>query len=147
MKVLILYGSTTGNTEMVAEQIQDIMADHDVELMDVAEASADVFNDYDNIIAASSTWDDGLLQQDFRDFAKNLREAKPDLSSKKVAIVGLGDSNYPDFCEAAPLLEKLFSELGATQVGNSLKIDGFPDEEENEQKVEDWAETISQKMN
>lgn len=146
MKILILYGSTTGNAEMVAEQIQDNLADHETDLMDVAEASVDVLNDYEAIVAGSSTWDDGLLQQDFRDFAEDLKEASPDMSDKKVTVFGLGDSNYPDFCEAANLLEELFSKFGSTKVGETLKIDGFPDEEENEQKIDDWSEAVAKKL-
>ncbi|MBD3250309.1 MAG: flavodoxin [Candidatus Pacebacteria bacterium] len=146
MKVLILYGSTTGNTEMVAEQIQDNLADLNPDLMDAAEASIEDLDGYDVILAGASTWDDGLLQQDFRDFAQTLQQADPDLSQKKVAIFSLGDTNYPDFCESANILEALFNKLGAQKVGSTLRIDGFPDEAENEDKVDAWSDEIAKEI-
>ncbi len=142
-KILIVYGSTTGNTEMVAEEIMDSLKDHEVSLQDVADTSPEDLTEYDVLVLGSSTWDDGLLQQDFRDFVEGL---EADLAGKKLAIFGLGDSNYPDFCEAADILEGTFTKLGGKTIVTTLKIDGFPDEEENEQKIEAWSKELSQKI-
>ncbi len=139
-KVLIVYGSTTGNTEMVAEELSDNLGDHEVEVQDVAETSPEDLTAYDLLVLGSSTWDDGLLQPDFREFVEDL---DVDLSGKKVAIFGLGDSNYPDFCEAANILEEKVSAMKGELAVDTLRIDGFPDEPENETKVEAWAAELS----
>ena len=81
-KLLIIYGSTTGNTEMVAEQVADQLDAHNPVLQDIADTQPKDLSNYDAIIMGSSTWDDGLLQTDFRDFAENLNV---DLSGKKIA--------------------------------------------------------------
>ncbi len=142
-KMLIVYGSTTGNTEMVAEQIMENLEEHSPTLQDVADTSPADFEDYDVIIMGSSTWDDGLLQADFRDFVE---EIDADLSGKKIAVFGLGDSSYPAFCEAAGLLEEVIGKLNGELMIESLKVDGFPDEEENEEKIKVWTENIKKKL-
>jgi len=139
-KVLIVYGSTTGNTEMVAEELSDNLGDHELEVQDVAETSPEDLTAYDLLVLGSSTWDDGLLQPDFREFVEDL---DVDLSGKKVAIFGLGDSNYPDFCEAANILEEKVSAMKGELAVDTLRIDGFPDEPENETKVEAWAAELN----
>ncbi|HQM15680.1 MAG TPA: flavodoxin domain-containing protein [Candidatus Woesebacteria bacterium] len=142
-KLLIIYGSTTGNTEMVAEQVADQLDAHNPVLQDIADTQPKDLSNYDAIIMGSSTWDDGLLQTDFRDFAENLNV---DLSGKKIAVFGLGDSSYPDFCEAASLLEELVAKNKGELLVEPLKIDGFPDEEENESKIRAWCDSLVSKL-
>lgn len=143
-KVLIVYGSTTGNTEMVAEQLMDCLADADPVLQDIADTKPEDLTEYDFLVIGSSTWDDGLLQQDFRDFVGDGLDI--DLSGKKMAIFGLGDTMYPDFCESANILEESFTDLGGKIVVDSMRIDGFPDEPENEEKVEAWCEQVKAQL-
>lgn len=142
-KTLVVYGSTTGNTEMVAEQITELMEEQEPTLQDAADTSPEDLKAHEIIIMGASTWDDGLLQADFRDFVENL---DVDLSGKKVAVFGLGDSSYPAFCEAAGILEDVVGKLSGELVVESLKIDGFPDEEENEEKVKTWVENLKKKL-
>ncbi|MEA2056354.1 MAG: flavodoxin domain-containing protein [Patescibacteria group bacterium] len=139
--VLLVYGSTTGNTEMAAEQIAGNLSAHQVETQDVADTTPEDLEGAKILVLGSSTWGAGLLQQDFRDFAKDL---SVDLSGKKIAVFGLGDTNYPDFCEAATILEKKVVELGGKLVVESLRVDGFPDEPENESKIDQWSEELNQ---
>ncbi len=141
--ILLVYGSTTGNTEMTAEQIADSLSAHQVEVQDVVDTTPEDLESAEILILGSSTWDDGLLQQDFREFVEGL---EVDLSGKKMAIFGLGDSNYPDFCEAADILEDKFTGMGGKPVVDSLRIDGFPDEPENENKINQWSEELSQAL-
>ncbi len=149
MKTLILYGTTTGNTQTAATQIQQKLTEQgkSVELKNVTELGADQLGNYDLLIAGASTWDDGLLQEDFRNFAQQLKTQQIDLAGKKVAIFGLGESTYPQFCQAAELLAQLFNQLGAQQVGSTLKIDGFPDEAENQQKIASWIQELNSAWN
>lgn len=141
--ILIVYGSTTGNTEMAAEQIMNNLSDHSPELQDVADTDPEDLQEYDILILGSSTWDDGLLQQDFRDFVDGL---DVDLNGKKLAIFGLGDTNYPDFCEAAGILEQTFTGMGGTTMVETLRIDGFPDESDNEAKIDAWSKKIAEQL-
>lgn len=141
--ILIVYGSTTGNTEMVAEQISNKLEEHSPKMQDVTDTTPEELAQYDTIIVGSSTWDDGLLQTDFRDFVDGLNV---DLNGKKLAAFGLGDTNYPEFCKAAEILQETFTKLGAQSMIEPLKIDGFPDETENEQKIDQWCEQIKTQL-
>lgn len=138
MKILILYGSLTGNTQSVAEQISEFLIQSGVEheIMNTNSFSAkDVLN-YDLLLLGSSTWDDGVLQYDFEAFFKEVQDF--DFNDKKFAVFGCGDSSYEHFCGAVDIIEKFWQEKGATKLINHLKIDGFPQQEPNQELLQKW---------
>jgi len=91
----IFYGSSTGNTETVAKQVQKEFGDDNAKTFDVAEAKADDIEKFANIIFGTSTWGIGDLQDDFEDFLSEI--SKANLAGKKIAIFGLGDQySYSD---------------------------------------------------
>ena len=144
-KALIVYGSTTGNTEMVAKQIGDILLNkgHDVTVKDVAESKVDELgNGYDITILGSSTWgeDEIEFQEDFEPFYEEMNQ-KGDLKGKKVALFGCGDTSYEYFCGAVDKLEELMVTLGADVVAMALRIDGDPDDSGRE--IEEWADEVA----
>ena len=69
-KVILVYGSTTGNTEMLAEHVAAGLERGlaSVTVKNVTEASVDELADYDAIVFGCSTWGEGDLQDDFVDF-------------------------------------------------------------------------------
>ena len=67
MKIGIFYGSTTGNTEMAAEKIEQAMGDHISHIADIGNTEpADLLN-YDVLILGIPTWDVGQLQMDLHE--------------------------------------------------------------------------------
>lgn len=126
MKIGVFFGTNTGNTETVVEILEGILKDKgfEPEVHDMASASVDEFDNYDNIIIAVPTWNDGELQDDwdavFDDFESY------DFSSKKVAFVGLGDQDgYPDnFLDALGTLAEPIVKSGGTIVGR-WSTDGY----------------------
>ena len=86
----IFYGSTTGTTEAVAQDIAKQLGVASADVHNVADASADEANKYDLLVLGSSTWGSGELQDDWYPFLDTLK-AK-DLAGKKVALFGCGDS-------------------------------------------------------
>ncbi len=142
--VLIVYGSTTGNTEQVAERIGAVLGTqgHSVTLKNVADASVDVLGgDFDLTLLGSSTWGDEEIefQDDFALFYEELDNAR--LQGKKVGLFGCGDSDYEHFCGAVDLLEKKMEELGAVVVNEPLHIDGDPSVAVDD--VTAWAEEVA----
>ncbi len=119
----IIYGSSTGNTESAANQIQ---AQFDGgEISSVASLSSmDELKKYDLIILGSSTWGLGDLQDDWEVQINNLKGL--DLSGKKVAVFGTGDQeSYPDtFVDAMGILYDAVAETKATLIGN-WPVDGY----------------------
>jgi flavodoxin I len=97
-KIGIFYGSSGGNTEGVAKTIAKKLGVSD--LYDVGKAQAGDLAAYDILLFGSSTWGLGDLQDDWEGFLPTVASA--DLSGKKVALFGCGDSaSYPDtFCDA-----------------------------------------------
>lgn len=93
-KIGIFYGSSTGNTEVVAEKLQKLLgAASEIHNIDAAEKED--IEKYDYLVLGTSTWGIGDMQDDWEDFIEILEEA--DLSKKKVALYGTGDQvNYPD---------------------------------------------------
>lgn len=140
-KVLIVFGSTTGNTEGVAESIEKILAENGmtVSLQNAAEVTADGLGaGYEMVLLGCSTWgeEDIELQDDFVPIYENLE--KSELSGKKVGVFGCGDSSYTHFCGAVDVIEKKAEELGAKIIVGSLKIDGEPEAAD----VEAWTKEV-----
>lgn len=145
MKNLLIYGTLTGNTESVALQIQKIIqeAGKELEIKNVNQTSSENLAQVENLlIVASSTWDDGLPCSDMADFLEENTQDLPDLTGKKLAFFGCGDSNYPKFCQAVDKLEEIFSSKGGQRIINSLKIDGYIDDESNQDKIENFAQQL-----
>lgn len=145
MQNLILYGTLTGNTEMVAQKIQSLLqaAGKDIAIKNVNEASSDDVAAVKNLlVVASSTWDDGLPCSDMVAFLEE-NPNLPALTGKKIAFFGCGDSNYQQFCGAVDKLEAQFTQLGGQKITDSLKIDGFIETEDNQQKISDFANRLA----
>ncbi len=125
-KVVLVYGSTTGNTEVLSEHVAAGLkqAGADVTVMNVTDTGVDELIDYDAIVFGCSTWGDGELQDDFIDFYDGMDGTF--LKSKKVAVFGPGDSDgYPDtFCEAVDILEERLQNCSALIVAESFRVDG-----------------------
>ena len=115
MKIALFYGSTTGNTEDIAEQIQRTL--DDVELFDIAEEPLDQFADYDLVILGIPTWDYGEIQSEWEDIWDEIDSI--DFSGKTVALYGLGDQiGYGEwFLDAMGLLHDKVKAQGARVVG------------------------------
>ena len=140
---LIVFGSTTGNTEATAEMIENILKEKgvDVTVKNVVDAKVgELGKDYDLTVLGSSTWGDDEIefQEDFQSFYDELDDA--DLKDKKVALFGCGDSSYEYFCGAVDLLEDKMKELNAKLVNEPLRIDGEVDDAEDE--IQGWATEI-----
>lgn len=132
-KVLVVYASMTGNTEEMAEAIAEGAKEAGVEVVskEAFDASADELNEYDGIIIGAYTWGDGELPDEFIDFYDALDSL--DLSGKKAAVFGSGDTSYPIFCGAVDTIETKLKELGAEIVSESIKFEYNPSEAEKEQ--------------
>lgn len=144
-KALIVYGSTTGNTETVADMIESVLkaGGMDVDTKNAADVTADNLADgYDAVLLGASTWgDDSIeLQEDFIPLFDDLDKAG--ISGKKVAVFGCGDSSYEYFCGAVDAIEEKSQQLGAVIVGTPLKIDGDPEDTE----VKEWAQQVLQDL-
>lgn len=141
-KATIIFGSTTGNTETVANTIAENMSGYDVSVIYVTDAKDDAsVKEADLVLYGCSTMGLGELQEDFIPYYEK-RMTSALLSGKDVAVFGLGDKeNYEDyFCWAADILSKKAKDCGANLVCEPLKVDGEPDD--NEAAVIAWAKAL-----
>jgi flavodoxin short chain len=139
---LIIYGSTTGNTESVADIISTDLskADYTINKINVSDVDVDVLNEaFDLYLLGSSTWGDDEIefQEDFAPFYENMN-GDLNLTGKKFAVFGCGDSSYEYFCGAVDALEERLAKLGGSLVCESLRIDGEPEESE----INEWTQDV-----
>ncbi len=120
----IFYGSSTGNTGDAAEAIKKELGNDAVEIFDVADAKVEDLDSFSNIILGTSTWGAGDLQDDFEDFLDGIDSI--DLSSKTVALFGMGDqeSHGETYVDGLAEVYKKVIEKGATVVG-ATSSDGY----------------------
>ena len=132
-KALVVFGSTTGNTEEVAGYVAETLVGEGmaVDVRNATKVSAqDLAAGYDLVLFGCSTWGDEAieLQEDFAPLYEEFDKAC--LAGKKVAVFGCGDSSYTYFCGAVDAITEKAEECGARIVTTGLKIDGQPDKGE-----------------
>jgi flavodoxin I len=125
-KIGLFYGTQTGNTQTIAEQIQkEFGGSSVVTLHDICDSESSDFEAYQCIIVGCPTWNIGEMQSDWDGFYNDELDSM-DFGGKKVAYFGPGDQiGYADnFQDAMGLLEEKISSRGATTVGH-WSIDGY----------------------
>lgn len=120
-KTIVVYGSTTGTCESIAQTLGGQLG---AEVINVADLTADQLAEADNIVLGTSTWGAGEMQDDWYDGVNVVKSAN--LSGKRVAIFGCGDSaSYSDtFCGGMKELYDAAVAAGATVVG-AVPTDGY----------------------
>lgn len=123
-KIGIFYGSSTGNSEAAAQQIQKEFGADQAKVFDVSDAKASDMEQYTNIIFGCSTLEIGELEYDFEDFMPEIE--KVNFSGKKIAIFGLGDQeSYPDsFADSIGIIYEALEGKGCEIVGK-ITTDGY----------------------
>lgn len=159
-KTIVVYGSSTGSCQDVAEQIAKKLGVSDVK--NVSEVDADTLSGYDNLLLGTSTWGAGELQDDWYDGINLLKSAG--LSGKTVALFGCGDAeSYPDtFCGGMKELYDAAKEAGANVLEGvsaegytfddsdavvdgkfvGLALDDVNEDDKTEERIDAWLEAI-----
>lgn len=161
-KIAIIYGSTTGTTEDIAGRIAAQMNIAKEDVHEVSKITSELVAQYDMLLLGCSTWGSGDLQDDWYDGLDTLKQS--DLSGKKIALFGSGDSSsYSDtFCSALGVIYEDLKSSGATFVGQvdaseytfdssdavvdgqfiGLAIDEENEPDKTDDRINRWIESI-----
>lgn len=128
----IIYCSMTGNTEEIADIIDENLEnlDVDVNIQEGFDAEPEDFEDADICIVATYTYDDGVVPDDIIDFYEDLADV--DLTGKIFGVAGSGDTFYEFFCKAVDDFEAQFEKTGAIKGADSVKVELAPEAEDIE---------------
>ena len=90
-KMGIIYGSSTGTCESIAQTIAEKLGVASVDVIDASKITTEKVESYDILLLGTSTWGDGELQDDWYDAIKMIRTA--DLNGKIVALLAVEIQN------------------------------------------------------
>lgn len=125
-EILLAYASMSGNTEAIADLIEEELVKHGlhVKRAEVYDIDASDLVSAESIIFGAYTWGDGELPDDFLDLYDEMDDI--DLSQKQMAVFGSGDSSYDVFCGAVDLIEEKIKGRNGNIAVPGLKIELSP---------------------
>lgn len=147
-QITILVGTMTGTAELVAEDVKAVLeqAGFAVDILAMDGMDASVFDRPGGFLICTSTYGQGDVPDNARDFFELLERDRPDLSAVRYGVISLGDSTYFDtFCQGGRRFDALLESLGATRVGERLDHNAsgpsLP-EDAGAEWARDWAEEL-----
>lgn len=125
-KVTILWGSQTGNSEILAKKTGKAFskAGFAPEVVDMAAYTVDKLPSEQIVLIITSTYGDGEPPDNAMDLhAAVLAEDAPKLEGVRYAVLALGDTDYPDFCQCGIEFDDRFTALGAEKILDRVDCD------------------------
>lgn len=118
-RITIISASQTGNARKVAGQLADKLTAVGLAVQHVhaADYKPKQLPDEDIVLIVTSTQGEGEPPEEAVPLFKLLNGKKaPKLDRLSFAVLGLGDSSYPDFCQAGRDFDRLLAQCGATRL-------------------------------
>ncbi|HKP06108.1 MAG TPA: flavodoxin domain-containing protein [Microbacterium sp.] len=119
MKVNIIFGTESGESELKAEEISEALGDEfDTTIENMADVDTTALDTDAFCIVVCSTYGEGDLPHSAIPFHEALTAQRPDLSGLKYAVFGRGDRSYANtYSRGSEHIDELLRELGADRVG------------------------------
>lgn len=147
-KVVIIYASISGNTELVCETVAGILKENEVEtvLKRAETASIEDIRENSYFILATSTWEHGEMNPFFDSLFEEIQ--KEDLTKKYSGFIGCGDNRYEPvfFNEGIKIIEQTFVKNNGIKLHTLLLINKSPYPYLNT-TVKDWAFKFIEELN
>ncbi len=140
-QLTILVGTMTGTAELVADEVKDALVAEGavVEILPMDRLMPDAFERAGRFLICTSTYGQGDVPDNARDFFAAVEAAQPDLSRIEYGVIALGDHTYAQtFCFGGKQFDKLLTALGARRQGEILLHDASAGTIPEEVAVE-WA--------
>lgn len=135
----IAWGSQSGNSTNLANVIADSLKDFGaIYTHDMGDIAPEEIQTFKHLILVTSTYGDGEAPDNasewmsFLKFSENL-----DLSHLNYAVIGLGDTYYPHFCQAGKDFDHYLSQHGANALLQRLDCDLY-----FEEQYPEWLEEL-----
>lgn len=126
LPVTILWGSQTGNSEMLGKKLVKQLSakGHSPTLLDMASVSPGDLTAVEHVLIITSTYGDGEPPDNAAALHSALHAADaPTLSNMNFSVLALGDSSYPDFCKCGHDFNNRFTALGAKSLAPIVECD------------------------
>ena len=125
-KITVLSASQTGNARRVAEQllVQLQEASLDAQLVAAGDYKAKNIASEDILLIVASTQGEGEPAEEAVSLHKFLHGKKaPPLAKLSYAVLALGDTSYPNYCQAGKDFDAALEKLGATRLAERVDCD------------------------
>lgn len=125
-KILIAYGTETGNSKALAEQLAQLLSTRQLSgrVTSLAELKPRALARFDFLLLICSTHGDGDPPEPTLPFFEALMENHaPRLENTGFAVLALGDSSYEQYCTAGARLDERFEQLGAKRLVDRRECD------------------------
>jgi sulfite reductase alpha subunit-like flavoprotein len=142
----IYYGSQSGTCEYLSFNLKSTLEEKyksDVICNSLNNFDFSTKNDKNIVIIITSTYGNGDSPENAEKFWRHIKNRKlnnENFKNIKYIILGLGDSNYADFCGFAKKLDKRLLDLDAHKIYDTCYIDSVLNE--TEEQFDEWASKI-----
>jgi sulfite reductase (NADPH) flavoprotein alpha-component len=133
-QLTILHASVTGVGEFVAIKASETARKKgfDLQLIPIREFNLETTSSLKNLLLVVSTHGNGAPPVSAEPFKRLLENRNTDLASLNFAVLALGDSSYPDFCQAGIVFDRLLEANGAKRIslihlGDVDVVNTYPD--------------------
>lgn len=132
--VYIGWGSQSGNAQNLAHVIgESLGADFEVEIFDLSTRAPENILSIETLVIVTSTYGDGEPPDNASEWMSFLKFSDElELSHLRYAVIGLGDTYYPHFCQAGKDFDEYLSKRGAHALLRRLDCDIYYEEQYSE---------------
>ena len=144
-KIVILFGTESGNAEFAAEDMAAEIADREGEGVDMIDFDVEDFSPESFYMVICSTHGEGDLPSGGVPLLQALTSQNPDLNGVEYAMFGLGDSSYENYSKGSEHIDQKLAELGAKRVGEYGRHDAHTGTLPNSAAV-DWTNRVLESL-
>ncbi len=124
--LLLIFGTETGNAEVLAEDAGHLAATSDLKptVMDMEDISLATLSSAKRLIVICSTWGEGEQPVNAQDLYESVQESEGgSMEGVNYAVLALGDTAFEFFCESGKEWDILIEEKGGSRVNKRIDCD------------------------